>query len=200
MGNINRLRKNKRYIRATFFRKVLTILEHNTPEFIKKIEIQILLNTTAKGFGTRAIRVWDKSYKGALAIYKEYTKYAIKYSVKCDNKDGFNSRKLYYYAFKTGSLVSLITGFTEKDDIERLVFYLYKNIEIDMRGNIPGNIYVSKCYFAKSYKPYECRIMSLVDSGVIAGINGGGRLGFTQRITEGCSNCKACFAGGSRNG
>ncbi len=190
MNNINGFNNNtKKNIRSGFFRILLKLLRYHTPFFIKNIELQILLYTTARGFGERSLRVWDKSYKKALSAYKNYTRHVIR-RAGCN---GFNAKKLYDSAYKTGSLVRIITGFTRKEDIENLVFYLYQNIEIDMKGDIPGIVTVSRCYFGEYYKPYECRIMSLVDSGIIAGINGGGRLKFTKRITEGCANCRACF-------
>ena len=49
--------------------------------------------------------------------------------------------------------------------------------------------------FRRFYTPAQCRVMSRVDAGIIAGICGGGKLRFTQRITEDCSCCKACFSG-----
>ena len=62
-----------------------------------------------------------------------------------------------------------------------------------MNGTIPGEITVSSCYFSKFYTPKQCALMSYVDSGIIAGLCGGGNLRFTERITEGCGRCTAVF-------
>ena len=44
---------------------------------------------------------------------------------------------------------------------------------------------------SRIYTPEECALMSNVDSGMIAGILGGGSLTFSERITEGCGGCRA---------
>ena len=95
--------------------------------------------------------------------------------------------------YRTGERVRRLTGFTEKADLERLVFYLYRNIGILMDGHLPGEIKVSSCYFSRFYTPEQCALMSYMDSGIIAGILGGGKIEFTERITEGCGNCRAFF-------
>ena len=92
-----------------------------------------------------------------------------------------------------GNLLRRVTRLKTKSDLERLVFFLYKNIGIEMSGEIPGNIYVSRCYFSDFFDPEMCRAISSVDSGIISGLYGGGNLMFTERITEGCVCCKACF-------
>ena len=95
--------------------------------------------------------------------------------------------------YRTGERVRRLTGFTEKADLERLVFYLYRNIGLLMDGHLPGEIKVSSCYFSRFYTPEQCALMSYMDSGIIAGILGGGKIEFTERITEGCGGCKVFF-------
>ena len=87
-----------------------------------------------------------------------------------------------------------MTGFSKKEDLERLVFYLYSNIGIKMTGHLPGEITIPVCYFSKVYTPDQCRTMSLMDWGIISGICGGGRLVFTDRLTQGCGRCRAHLA------
>ena len=62
-----------------------------------------------------------------------------------------------------------------------------------MDGHLPGEIKVSSCYFSRFYTPEQCALMSYMDSGIIAGILGGGKIEFTERITEGCGGCKVFF-------
>ncbi len=173
-------------MRSTVFKALLKLLIGYTPDFIKCIELQILLNTTAKAFGIKPELIMFHSFKRALKEYAIFTR-------RCMKNMHVNKESLYREAFHTGTIIRLITGFTRKEDIEALVFYLYSNINIKISGNIPGVLTVSRCYFRRFYKPEHCRIMSAVDSGIIAGINGGGSLSFTRRITEGCESCKACF-------
>ncbi|MCR4904308.1 MAG: hypothetical protein K6A23_15725 [Butyrivibrio sp.] len=173
-------------MRQLFFRKLIDILQVKTPGLFKNIELQILANATALSFNMPSVQIWYKPYKQALSQYRKYT-------VKCMEKGDINPERIYDTAFKTGSIVRKVTGFANKEDLEKLVFYLYKNIKITMSGDLPGEITVSRCYFSRAYSPSQCRLMSIMDSGIVAGIWGGGSLKFTRRITEGCKNCKACF-------
>ncbi|MBP3899842.1 MAG: hypothetical protein J6D53_00035 [Blautia sp.] len=231
-------------MRERFFRKTLQILEKHTPEIIIRAELQILLNTTARGFGVPKKRIW--MYPAAKAL-KEYAKFtaACLHTEECDTEtigDGsaclhagkrdsestdavsarqcgeksgagtagtstgslragkIVSRNLFRAAYLTGRQVRRLTGFTAGEDISRLTFWLYRNLCITMTGQIPGKIMVKNCYFSKYYSPEDCRIMSYVDSGIISGLCGGGRLTFTKRITEGCKMCTAYFNGKQRSG
>lgn len=169
-------------LQAAVSLRLLSMLERHTPSLVKSVEIQLLLNTTARGFGVRGKRVWMHHPDIALQEYAGFTTECMR---ACDG--------LSKAAYRTGRIVRAVTGFRRSADCERLVFYLYKNIGINMSGKLPGEITVTDCYFSRYYTPANCALMSLVDSGVIAGICGGGSLEFYERITEGCGHCKARF-------
>lgn len=192
-------------LREYAFIKLLTILENRSPEWVTRVQMQILLDTTARGFGVRSRRIAHLPAEEALAAYAQFTMECMESlpaSVKCPPEQRQAQRAgrravlrcLYREAYRTGSRIRRITGVTESRDIERLVFYLYSNLRIAMSGHIPGEITVTDCYFGRMYTPAQCAVMSLVDSGVIAGICGGGKLEFSGRITEGCGKCTACFS------
>lgn len=174
-------------MRTVLFRKILRSLERRTPDIIASVEIQILLDTTARGFGVKGKRVWNHRPQRALREYSDFT-------VSCMKRGETDADRLYAEAFRTGSMVRRVTGFRSSRDIEKLVFYLYSNIGIAMYGYLPGEVIVRECRFSRFYTPEQCLIMSSVDSGIIAGIAGGGRLDFTERLTEGNSCCRAYFS------
>lgn len=174
-------------MRVHVFRMILGLLNHLNPGFFASFELQVLMRITAKAYDVPAKVIWYKPYKNALQEYGAFT-------VRCMRERKADKRRLYKTAYAAGNRLRRLTGFRERKDIESLVFYLYRNIGITMKGDIPGELLISECYFAGIYRPYECRIMSMVDSGMIAGISGGGRLTFSNRITEGCENCRACFS------
>lgn len=173
-------------VRTVATRGALRLLERHTPGVLKSVETQILLNLTARAFHVPKKRVWNLPEKKALQEYARFT-------VSCMNEHRANPQTLYREAYLVGRLIRKVCGFKNKKDAQRLVFYLYRNIDITMRGSLPGEVTVPQCYFAKIYTPAQCAIMSAVDSGIIAGICGGGKLKFTQRLTEGCAECKACL-------
>ena len=194
-------------------RKLLQQLERHTPDRVRSMEIQILMNLAARAFRVPGKKVWHLPADEALRTYAEFT-------VQCMKTKHAAPRVLYLQAYTVGSRVRRLTGLTDRHAIEQLVFYLYSNIRIQMFGNLPaidktaqnrnkqnnnehkvskqdypayGEVVVTDCYFSRYYTPEQCAVMSSVDSGIIAGLCGGGTLTFTERITEGCSRCRACF-------
>ena len=94
---------------------------------------------------------------------------------------------------KRGKLVRSLSGLETEEDLHRLLFSLYRGIGIDMRGEVSSGMVVKSCYFSREYTPRQCAVMSAMDSGIVAGLFGRGRLYFECRITEGYPECWACF-------
>ena len=67
----------------------------------------------------------------------------------------------------------------------------YRMIGIDLRADEHGAVVVDRCSFAAWYSPRVCHLMSSLDAGLIAGLTQGGRLTFSERITEGRPRCLA---------
>ncbi len=176
-------------MRTAICRKILKGLEKYTPGFLIRFQLQVLLNVTARAFDVPGKRIWYQGADQALRAYAAFT-------IDCMASRQAEEPQLYQEAYRTGKRVRRITGFTESRDLQQLVYYLYSNLQITMKGQLPGKITVSDCYFSRYYTPAHCRLMSSVDSGMIAGIFGGGELVFTERLTEGCGRCTACFTGG----
>lgn len=54
----------------------------------------------------------------------------------------------------------------------------------------PDGFEIRRCFFSSCYTEEVCRLISSLDEGLAAGLSGGGKLSFTQRITDGGSCCK----------
>ncbi len=175
-------------MRAYVFRKILGLFREHTPGWFIGIELQILLGLSAKAYKIPGRVIWFMPPQKALKEYAAFT-------VRCMESGKEGSDKLYPVACALGKRIRQITGFVKEEDLRQLVFWLYKNIRITIKGKLPGDLIIPKCYFSKFYTPAHCKLMSNVDAGVIAGIFGGGELVFTERITEGCGRCKAFFTG-----
>lgn len=68
---------------------------------------------------------------------------------------------------------------------------VYGAIGIDFRPRGTREVSIPTCAFACAYVPDVCRLMSSMDSGLIAGLTGARGLRFTERITEGAATCHA---------
>jgi len=171
-------------MRARFFRWLLHRWETDTPEIVRRVQLQILMDLTAKAFRAPGKRLWTRPWRDGLRLYAEYTR------EHCECAD---PQQLYRMSFAMGERLRRITGFTDASDLRRLVFWLYRGIGIAMGGELPGEVTVSGCFFSDYYAPSVCAMMSNMDSGIVGGVMGGGRLVFTERITEGRPCCKACL-------
>ena len=171
-------------MRARLFRGLLDLLEAHRPSLFRRIQLQVLTYVTAAAFQVKVPRLWQKKPEKALAEYAAFTK-------SCMEDRRAESARMYQLAYDAGSMLRRITGFSEKTDLERLVFLLYRSIGITMDGELPGKVTVSACYFSRLYTPEQCGMISAMDSGIVAGICGGGQLTFTERLTEGCACCTA---------
>lgn len=182
----------RRSIRESLSRKLLSCLERHTPEFLSCIALQVLADATAEAFGRNKARLSRRSRARALAQYAAFTRMCMA-AEAAERKRSRGDDRLYRRAYALGRRIRRITGFTDLEELKRLVFYLYRIIGIRMSGRLPGEITVSSCIFSGMYTPAQCARMSQMDAGIIAGICGNGRLEFTERLTEGCGRCRARF-------
>ncbi len=131
-------------------------------------------------------RLWLYPSAKALQTYAIFTAACMEQSVP-------DRKRLYRLSYVLGNRIRRITGLTQNNDLQRLIFFLYRNIGICMCGAIPGEIHVTKCFFSRFYTPEQCMWIEAMDAGIVTGICGGGNLWFSQRITEGHTCCKACL-------
>lgn len=160
--------------------------------FVEQPEKKKPAAATASAFGRPGKklprpRIWHLPEEEALAAYAAYTT-SFMSGLPTSAAD---KKRIVRCAYRLGRRIRRITGFTRQEDLERLVFYLYSNIGIKMTGHLPGEIIIPACYFSNVYTPDQCMTMSLMDWGVISGICGGGKLLFTERLTQGCVRCRA---------
>ncbi len=168
------------------------------PEFMRKLELRVLVQLIAISSGRRAPSVQGLYSGECLILFRRFTADVVK---SCP-KEGLSSlkRKMYCHAFRIGRLLSLLPGLGKWENKKRVLVVLYRNIGIELRSaenesqeKDVWNIIIPHCLFSSAYTPLICRVMSGMDAGIICGLLGGGRLKFTQRITEGCPCCRACY-------
>lgn len=166
-----------------------------------RIELQVLMNLVTASLSLPARIILTMPYDEALLYFAKLTSGSLP---TCLPKQ---RERLYRKSYALGhGLRSMLTDRSDSA-IARLVIQLYRNIGIEMEREpklkVLGwakrqsrakseKLKVKKCFFSEYYKPDTCALASLMDSGVIEGLYGRGRLQFSQRITEGCDCCK-CY-------
>ena len=94
-------------------RIILRRLERHTPALLTGVQIQILLNLTARAFHTPKRSVWRLPPGEALGRYAELTRHCM----------GGDPDRLYREAFRLGVRLRRITGFTDSADIEMFALF-----------------------------------------------------------------------------
>lgn len=168
-------------------KKFMRCMLINTGLF-RRIEIQLLMNLTARAIGKPASRTWTRNNDEALKAYAEFSRDNLQGTVNQQILQQMNQE-----AFKAGRMLRKLMCLGKQDSIERVAIALYQNIGIELEGHLPGQLCFRRCYFSHFYTPQLCQAASALDDGILRGLAGNGRLTFQQRITEGCQCCLATF-------
>ncbi len=154
----------------------------------RKIELQLLMNLTARALDKQAKRIWILSSDEALRVYAEYTRQHLHGHVEEQLLQRMGDE-----AWRMGRRLRNLFRLQSPERSRRFIISLYRNIGIELEGQLPGNLCFKRCFFSRYYTPDICLAASALDEGIIRGIAGEGRLIFEQRITEGCPCCMATF-------
>ena len=156
-------------------------------EWFRRVELQQLMNLTARAFGKPACRLWTLPADKALQVYAEYTRDNLQQAPTDELIQKMNDE-----AFRMGRRLCRVFRLQTQADVERLTIELYRHIGITLEGHLPGRLCFRDCFFSHYYTPAICLAASALDEGIMRGLmGGGGRLCFHQRITDGAPCCQA---------
>lgn len=172
---------------------LLKLLSIYTPVFLKKRGLQALFDVTARGFQCPKPQVKGKLYEECLKEYAIFTRERTLQAME-DGKDVSKLRKrLFRNSYEYGKKLRDTLNVNSQKEVNRVSKYIFKNVLSEFYGNEHGGISITKCYFSNYYSPEVCRVASAIDAGLLSGLQGGGYLVFSERITEGNESCKACL-------
>jgi hypothetical protein len=163
------------------------------PPFLKKIGLNRLSHATATAFGCPAPSLKGLSFKEGLRIYALFTRQAVQKGAFSKEELPAVQARLYGSSYRWGRRFRRVLHITALAEVMALSRILYRALEIDFEGTSQGEITIRRCFFSNFYSPEVCGAISDLDQGLLAGLSGGGRLQFYQRITEGGKCCKACL-------
>ncbi len=170
---------------------LIHFLPRELPAFGRKMILKRLFSATAAGFERPMPRLARLSLPGCLQAYARFTREQAARSLK-DKGDAAGAKsRLYSQARQLGSAVRRWFHPASLMEVMLLGQVLYRAIGVDLKGDEAGRILVTRCTYSQYYSPAVCDLISALDDGVWAGLAGGGRLVFSQRITEGCPYCTA---------
>jgi hypothetical protein len=172
-------------------RLFLALLELHLPASLKKKVLADLFSLTAQAFGVVPPPIRGLSYLEALEAYAMFTQREAERVLKKENNSEVIKRRLYDNARVLGKRLREKLRLRSAEDVLRTSKLLYEILGISFEGRSDGQVTIARCYFSRFYTDRICGLISALDAGVAAGLSGGGKLDFYQKLTEGRDSCKA---------
>jgi len=172
----------------------LSALKIYIPAFIKKKKLEELFALVADAFGKKMPTLKGLSYKEELKAFALYTSNMAEKQIQEGHDMEVIKKKLSENARRLGQKIRKDFRIRGAKDVMEMSRILYRILEIDFRGELSGEVTIKKCFFSEYYTPQVCKFISSLDEGIAAGLSGGGKLSFYQRITEEKDCCEAGLA------
>lgn len=171
----------------------LRLAEIHIPARLRLEKVRELAALTARAFGTAPPALPGRSVLRALEDYARFTRESADRAVGEKADLAPLGARLRQEAVVFGKALAASFGIRDRGQALRLIRLAYRAIGIDMTAAPDGSVLVSRCFFEGSYTPETCRLIASLDEGLMAGICGGGRLAFSERMTSGEAECRARF-------
>lgn len=173
---------------------LLRVLQFYIPSFIRRKVIRELACLTADALRCEAPKLEGLSYKTGLREYALFTNEQVQRLIRNNGDIEMVKNELFQAARRLGQDMRQRFHITKPEEVMRASRMMYRILDIDLQEDDQGGILINRCFFSRYYSGDVCRIISSLDEGVAAGLSGGGKLAFYQRMTEGSNCCKAYFS------
>jgi hypothetical protein len=170
---------------------LLKILPQNLPVFIRKEVISELFRITADAFECPTPKLGHLSLDASLMAYAQFTKEQAETTLQSKEDAEAIKTRLYQIAYALGTKLRKWVSIDTMEEVMHLGQILYRAIGIEIEGNSQGDLIVKRCNFSQFYSGPVCDLISAMDDGIFSGLSGGGRLVFSERLTEGRECCRA---------
>jgi hypothetical protein len=162
------------------------------PGFMRKRKLSLLFQATADAFRVGVPELEGLSYGESLKLYAQFSAALAERSIR-EGSSGKVQSRLFQNARRLGQQFKADFKLHNPDEGMQLGAVIYKVLKMEFQGDSLGNIVIKRCFFSNYYSNEVCRFVSALDEGLLVGLLGGGKLGFSQRITAGYPCCKARF-------
>jgi hypothetical protein len=169
----------------------LRLLDGRVPAVARRVALRSLFATTAAGFGCPVPPLKGLDAHALLRRYALFTRDQAEAALRDGRDLAALHDRLERGARALGGRLRAGLRLRTSEDAMAAAQMVYGLLDIDLRGTRDGEITVRRCPFSEVYSAEVCRLVGALDSGVLAGLSGGDRLEFTQRITEGAPCCLA---------
>ena len=172
------------------FSVIERLLSGVPPAVVRVLEARVICRVFAKALAVEAPSLRGLSAKEALGALQTFTAAQLEASV-ASGQAAQTRQQLGMRARRLGQLVRHLVPLSQQGR-QHLVQWLYRGIQIELTGTIPGELCFGPCSFTRAYTPASCALMSAFDEGFMCGMMGlDGPLTFHCRLTEGAACCRA---------
>jgi hypothetical protein len=172
-------------------RLALALLDLYVPGPVRRRVLRELFAATAQAFGVDPPPVRGLSARRLLHAYALFTKEESERLWAEKRDQGAVEGCLFQKASELGTKLRRKLVPRNAGDVMRLSRVLYRILGISFSGRPDGRVVIRDCYFSRFYTGRVCRLVSALDAGAASGLSGGGKLEFSQRMTEGHDRCLA---------
>jgi len=169
---------------------LIKIMQIYMPEFLKKKRLKELFCLTADAFDTEMPALRGLTFRECLWKYAFFSKEQAELCLQCGCHLEEVKSRLYHNSFLFGEKLRKSLHVKTWDESVEVLKTFYQFIGIDFEHNGNKAFVIRQCSFSKYYSAEVCALISSMDEGLAAGLSNGGRLCFTQRITDGSHCCK----------
>jgi len=169
----------------------LQLLQIHTPIIFRRKGLAQIFALTASAFDKKPPLLKGMSDRERLRAYALFTRQECERILRRPADVSIVRKRLFQNALLLGQTLRKVLRIENESDMLAGLGVLYRILQIDWRGNRLTALVVRQCYFSRYYSPAVCQLISALDEGIVAGMSGGGRLEFTQRLTSGQECCLA---------
>jgi hypothetical protein len=166
------------------------MVDGHVPAVARRAALRALFATTAAGFGRPVPPLDGLDADALLRRYARFTSEQAEAALR-DRRDlPALQDRLERGTRALGTRLRAGLRLRTTEDAMAAARVVYGLLDIDLHGS-GREITVRRCPFSEVYSAEVCRLVSALDAGLLAGLSGGDRLEFTQRMTEGAPCCLA---------
>lgn len=173
--------------------RLLERLAEHAPDFFRRRQIARLCRGAAEAFLRPAPSFRGLRARSCLQVFAEFVSSCVEDAeTRGDDLESIQSR-LFQFSFHLGAKLRRRMRISGNREAMRTIRILYRWLEIDFEFADTGAVTIRRCFFDRIFSPLDCRVLSSMDRGILAGMTAGGELTFFQKITEGHPYCGARF-------
>jgi hypothetical protein len=168
----------------------LMALRLYVPFRLRRVKLHALLSAAATGFDKPAPNLQGLNFRQAWQTFATFTRAAGEELLATGQAPTPVLTRLAKATYELGRVLRHELHITTQKDALLALEILYAALGVKWHNIKGGMVIVRDCQFSKLYTPKICQLISAMDQGLVEGITDGGKLSWSERITEGRPCCR----------